>query len=406
VLTVRVRRNSQLHRVLSDQRKDFVIGTKSAEERVKLLIVRDLLRLGWEVNFKTNKVLITPPASYDKQVIKDSMQIKRQVSLSKHAAWIKAHAELGRLNLADGNKVWESKVEPVIEICRTQEQLNIFRFFRFYWSSPYSEYVGRRIKLLIRDDALPEKPLIGIAALGSSIVHIPDRDIWVKWDTKSRTRNLVYTMDAYVLGAVPPYNQLLGGKLISYLMASNEVRKIFQQKYKGKITNISQRIASRLACIFTTSLYGKSSQYNRIKYNGDLVYIPIGQTRGYGTLHLADETFDAMRDLLKTRNILVPNRFGDGPVWRMRVIRTAAELLKFDSDFLLKHSFQRAIYAVPLAKNAREFLQGTDSRLRYFNYSSADLTDHWKKRWLLPRKNNPDVQRRVTEFRTSDFKIE
>src|SRR5207244_10661845 len=187
---------------------------------------------------------------------------------------------------------------------------------------------------------LPQKPLIGIAAVGSSIVHIPERDSWVKWDTKARTKNLVYTMDAYVLGALPPYNHLLGGKLISYLMASKEVRKIFEEKYKGKITNISQRTANRLACIFTTSLYGKRSQYNRVKYDGDLVYIPIGHTRGYGTLHLADETFDAMRDLLKSEDILVTNRFGDGPVWRMRVIRTAADLLKIDSDFLLKHSFQ------------------------------------------------------------------
>jgi hypothetical protein len=260
--------------------------------------------------------------------------------------------------------------------------------------------------MLVRDNALPQKPLIGIAALGSSIVHIPDRDKWIKWDTKCRTKNLVYTMDAYVLGALPPYNHLLGGKLISYLMASNEVRKIFQRKYRGRITNISKRTANRLACIFTTSLYGKSSQYNRLKYNGDFLYVPIGQTRGYGTLHLADETFEAMRDLLRSRNILVPNRFGDGPVWRMRLIRTAAELLQFDSDFLLKHSFQRAIYAVPLAQNAKEFLQGKDSKLRYLNYSLADLTNHWKERWLAPRKKNPDVQTKVTAFRASEFKVE
>ena len=406
MLTVRVRRNSHLHRVLSDQETDFVIGTRSAEERVKLLIVRDLLQLGWDINFKADRVSITPPAAYDKHVVKESMQIKRQVSLSKHRNWIAEHSNLARLHLSEGSKVWKSKIEPVIEVCRTQEQLNIFRFFRFYWSSPYSEYVGRRIKLLIRDNALPQRPLIGIAALGSSIVHIPDRDKWIEWETSARTKNLVYIMDAYVLGALPPYNYLLGGKLISYLIASNEVRKIFERKYKGKITNISKRTANRLACIFTTSLYGKSSLYNRVKYNGDLLYIPIGQTRGYGTLHLADETFEAMRALLKSRNIVVTNRFGDGPVWRMRVIRTAADLLKFDSDFLLKHSFQRAIYAVPLATNAREFLQGKDSRLNYLNYSLSDLSNHWRKRWLTPRKTNPDVRKNVSAFRPIDFKIE
>jgi hypothetical protein len=148
---------------------------------------------------------------------------------------------------------------------------------------------------------------------------IPARDTWIGWDNKARTRNLVYAMDAYVLGALPPYNHILGGKLISYLMASNEVRRIYERKYRGKVTNISKRKANRLACIFTTSLYGKSSQYNRVKFNDDLVYIPIGQTKGYGTLHLTDETFEAMRGLLESRKILVTNRFGDGPVWRMRV---------------------------------------------------------------------------------------
>ena len=160
MLAVKFRRNSQLHRLLSTQQTDFIIGTRSAEERVKLLIVRDLLRLGWEIRFKSDEVLITPPISYDKQVVRDSMQIKRKVTLLKHAGWIKDHAELARRNLVDGREVWTSKINPFLEVCRTQEQLSIFRFFRFHWSSPYSEYVGRRIKLLIRDDALPQRQLI------------------------------------------------------------------------------------------------------------------------------------------------------------------------------------------------------------------------------------------------------
>ena len=201
-------------------------------------------------------------------------------------------------------------------------------------------------------------------------------------------------------------DHILGGKLVSYLMASTEVRKAFERKYRGIITKISRRTANQLACIFTTSLYGKSSQYNRVKYNGSLLYIPIGQTKGYGTLHLTDETFEAMRDLLRQRNILVPNRFGDGPVWRMRVIRTAADLLKFDSDFLLRHSFQRAIYAVPLARNTKEFLQGKNKRLRYLNYSVGALTAHWKNRWQKPRKKNVDVKTAVINFRAKDFAIQ
>jgi len=405
MLDIRFRPNSTIHKLIAQQRKDFLVCTRSPEERVKLLIVRDLLRLGWEMNFQANRVLIKPPTYYDKKVIKDSMQVKREESFTKNAEWIKKHLLLASQNLADGAKVWKSTIDPIVEVCESPKQLALFRILRFYWSSPYSEYVGRRIKFLVRDNALPQKPVIGIAALGSSIVHIPDRDTWIGWDTETRTRNLVYVMDAYVLGALPPYNYLLGGKLISYIIASNEVRRIFEHKYQGIVTNISKRTANRLACIFTTSLYGKSSQYNRVKYDGRLLYIPIGKTKGYGTLHLTDETFEAMRDLLKARSILVGNRFGDGPIWRMRVMRTAADILGFDADFLLRHSFQRAIYAVPLARNVKEFLRGKHSRLRYCDYSLGDLVSYWKERWLDNRKRNIEVKKSVYSFRAESFTI-
>jgi len=381
------------------------LHTQSAEEKVTILVLRDLLRLGWQVNFSSDKVTITPPSSYDKDVIKSSMQIKRQEQILKKSDWIAAHLSLARKNLAEGTSALASRIEPIIEVCETKKQFDLFRICRFYWSSPYSEYVGRRIKLLIRDSSLPKRPLIGIAALGSSIVHIPERDKWIGWDKKARTANLVYTMDAYVLGALPPYNYLLGGKLISYILASNEIRAIFCRKYKGQVTNISKRKANRLACIFTTSLYGKSSQYNRLKFNNQLLYIPIGKTKGYGTLHLTDETFDAMRELLGTHDIVVTNRFGDGPIWRMRVIRTASDLLGFNSDFLLRHSFQRNIYAIPLAHNFKKFLKGEQKRLNYFNYSLETLVDYWRTRWLSQRRKQPEVGRAVLGFRSEDFSI-
>lgn len=405
MLQIQFKNKINLNRILAKKQVDFPILTESPEEKVRLLIVRDLLRLGWDINFKKNSILIKPPHSYDKQTVKDAMRIKRDESIATNLSWIKKHETLVKQSLADGKVVWKSRIEPVIEVCETKKQFDIFRMFRFYWSSSYSDYVGRRIKLLIRDNALPNKPLIGIAAIGSSIIHIPDRDIFIGWDKDTRSKNLIYTMDAYVLGALPPYNDLLGGKLISYIIASNEIRNIYEKKYKGKVTKISKRTANKLACIFTTSLYGKSSQYNRIKYNDKLLYKPIGQTKGYGTLHLSNETFTAMRYLIARHNISVSNVFGDGPIWSMRVMRTAAEILGFDADFLLKHSFQRDIYVVPLAHNYKEFLRGENVNLRRYDYPLNDLVTYWKDRWLNVRKTNSEVKKRVYSFNAESFRI-
>ncbi len=384
---------------------NFQLENKPIEERVRILILRDLINLNWRINFNDSKIEIYPPDNYDKMTIKNAMSIKRNEIIQKNRKWIDQNIELARENLANGFDLYDSKIKPVIEVCDTPKQHKLFKIFRYYWSSPYSEYVGRRIKLIIRDYGLPQKPVIGIAALGSPIIHIPERDDWIGWNLSTRTENLVYTMDAYVIGALPPYNFLLGGKLISYILASKEVRKIYEKKYSDKITLISKRRANKLVGIFTTSLYGRSSQYNRLKFKDNLLYVPIGETKGYGTLHLSDETINAMLELLKSKNILINNNFGDGPSWIMRVIRTAGDLLDFDSNFLLRHSFKRKIYYLSHAKNSVEYLNNLSSKIVYNNYSLNQLVVYWKKRWFNNRKLNSRVENDVKWFRKEDFYI-
>ncbi len=384
---------------------EFNLEEKSIEDKVKLSILRDLLNLNWEITFNDDIVEVIPPTHYDKEIIRQSMSVKRNEIIKNNKAWIEKHINYARENLAYGTAVIQSKIQPIIEVCENKKQHRLFRIFRYYWSSPYSEYVGRRIKLIIRDAALPNNPVIGIAALGSPIIHIPERDEYIGWDKKTRTNNLIYAMDAYVIGALPPYNHLLGGKLVSYLLATNEVLKIYRAKYKDQVTLINKRKANNLACLFTTSLYGKSSQYNRLKFGNQLLYQPIGETKGYGTFHLTEETIQLMRKYLTNKGIVVSHKFGDGPSWRMRLIRTVGELLDFNSDFLLKHSFKRTIYYVPLAKNSIEFLQGKEKRLKYYNWSKKEVVDFWKERWYNKRKKNLSVINKVLNFKPDDFDI-
>lgn len=377
----------------------------SQENKVKLLIIRDLIKLNWAVSFNGDKIEIAPPQEYSKETIKETMSFKRKEIIDQNRTWINNHISLARQNLAQGKDVLNSNIEPVIEVCETQKQHDLFRIFRYYWSSPYSDYVGRRIKLIIRDKGLPNKPIIGIAALGSPIIHIPERDEFIGWDKDLRTQNLIYTMDAYVIGALPPYNLLLGGKLISMLLASKEVRKIYEKKYKDRITIIDQKVSNKLVGIFTTSLYGKSSQYNRLKYKDTLLYEPIGHTKGFGTLHLSKETIQEMVRLLKMHNKVISHSFGDGPSWVMRIIRVSGDLLGFDPKILLNHSFKRGIYFAPLAKNYKEILNNQEKKIEYYNYSSNELTNFWKDRWLKNRKKNLSIISEIYNFNPECFEI-
>jgi hypothetical protein len=370
----------------------------SLEERVTLLLMRDLVRLGWRLKTNSRNFFeFVPPTSYSKNVVRNTMAYARNAILEENAEWISNHIHLARKQIACGKAVLSSPIQPRIEVCTTQP----------HWSSPYSEYVGRRIKLLIRDDGVEGSPVIGIAALGSSIIHIPDRDKWIGWGTKTRTKRIVYMMDAYVLGALPPYNHITGGKLIAYILASNEIRKIYRNKYANQKTLIEAREASDLVMIVTSSLYGlHSSQYNRLSFDNKLLYQPIGQTAGYGTLHITSETFEAMKLLVEQKGLAISYKFGGGPNWRMRVIRTACNIMGWNEEVILRHSFQRGLYAVPLADNWKEFLLGKAETPQYIDMPMEKLIKHWKTRWLNMRLANENVREKILKFTPDQFKIE
>ena len=112
-----------------------------------------------------------------------------------------------------------------------------------------------------------------------------------------------------------------------------------------------------------------------------------------------------MRKYLDEQGIRVGHKFGDGPSWRMRLIKAAGDLLEFNSDFLLKHSFRRTIYFVSLAKNSLEILNGTEKRPRYYRWSKTELSEYWKKRWLSNRKKNSLITKKVLDFEPKYFDI-
>jgi len=67
---------------------------------------------------------------------------------------------------------------------------DIWRYFRLTWVNRYKSVPGRSIMVLIRDAALPNHPVIGIAALGNSVVQQKVRDEQIGWDANSFVRNL------------------------------------------------------------------------------------------------------------------------------------------------------------------------------------------------------------------------
>jgi hypothetical protein len=175
----------------------------------------------------------------------------------------------------------------LVEVTRGSEQELVFRYARLTWSIPVSAGYGRRLRYLVVDDQ--NGKLVGLFGLGDPVFALAPRDRWIGWDATARRARLRHVVDAFLLGAVPPYSALLCGKLIALLATSAEVQRRFERKYGGRGGRISrQSFDGRLALLTTTSALGRSSLYNRLNYSGRRLYQRVGTTAGSGELHFSN----------------------------------------------------------------------------------------------------------------------
>jgi len=95
-------------------------------------------------------------------------------------------------------KALEGIIRPTLEFvsdgatCGTtgMRLQDIWRYFRHTWANAYGSVPGRSIMILVRDDAHPMRPVIGIAALGSAVVQSTVRDRWIGWDADDLVEEL------------------------------------------------------------------------------------------------------------------------------------------------------------------------------------------------------------------------
>lgn len=296
---------------------------------------------------------------------------------------------------ASGKEINPEKISPVLErVSSGTQQGNLFRLAALSWSVPVSNGFGRRLRYLVWDEN--NGKLMGLIAIGDPVFNLAVRDKFIGWNIHDRSARLVNLMDAYVLGALPPYNALLGGKLIACLLRSRDIYDDFASAYDSTIGVISQEEKkSRLLAITTTSSMGRSSVYNRLKLNGMQYFKPIGYTGGWGHFHIPDLLFAELRDYLRDLDHTYADQhgFGQGPNWRLRTTRAALSALGFKDD-LLRHGILREVFICQLADNATKILQTGKGQPDLTSLLSVkDIAAQAVDRWMIPRS------RRRPEYR-------
>ncbi|MGN6519573.1 MAG: Druantia anti-phage system protein DruA [Dokdonella sp.] len=338
----------------------------------------------------------------DKEAYRRFHLPKRVEKLEANLRWLdRAQADLLKW-FADGTDVVPSAIQPELELISKETwQSDLFRLAALYWQVPVSDGYGRRMRFLVWDRS--NGKLMGIFALGDAVFNQAARDAHIGWDHHRRGDALVNLMDAYVLGSLPPYSHLLGGKLVASLVATRDVSEAFKKRYCGSTGLISgQKKNARLVAVTTTSALGRSSVYNRLKLGDRQIFEPIGFTSGWGHFHLSGKIFDELRAYLEFKNDSYANGFnvGSGPNWRIRVIRRALEGLGLDTS-LARHGFSREVFFAKLASNAQAYLRGDNQRAMYRGLPSVkEVSAQAIERWMIPRSMR---DRRYLDWKAVDL---
>ncbi len=360
------------------------------KSQLKKAIIETLKKQGYRVRGGVIKMPKDPTKDDYRQL--HTMAVAKK--LEKSGPGVKRYEDDLIQYIADGSDVEPSRIEPKLVLIERGSVFELlFRYTYLHWSIPVSAGYGRRIRFAVIDES--NGKLIGIFGLCDPVYSIGARDKWIGWDRETKKDKLYHTMDAFVMGAVPPYSYLLGGKLVAMLACSNTVRSEFRKKYGGKKTLISGKTRQPYLTLLTTaSALGRSSVYNRLKVDDHTYWHSIGFTQGSGEFHFSNGVYDKLRAYVEENCVPTAKHssWGEGFRNKREVIRKGLAELGLSAD-LIYHGIKREVFAAPLAKKALQFLRGEIMRPCFYDWSAERQAELCIERWMFPRsKRKPEYK--------------
>lgn len=193
--------------------------------------------------------------------------------------------------------------------------------------------------------------LLGIAFLSSPVFNLAVRDgyLGIPKDDGARGERLRHFADLSVCVASQPIGWHWNlGKLVALLATT--LGPYWEHRYGDALEGIT-----------TTSLWGKSSQYNRI-------YKFLGYTKGYGHEHVPEKDYREMRRFVVASPESPVNNPRELTNGRMKVIEEFARLHGQSSTRATFHGTERGVYYSPVT-----------------TAPPAQVIADWYARWGLPR---------------------
>jgi len=279
-------------------------------------------------------------------------------------------------------------IKPRLVFCAPKDK-PVWDYLRNVVSSaPWTDRPGRALFLFCVDAV--SGGIMGIVDLGSDLAILGPRDKYIGWTQKRRLTDggLRCMMNLGTCVAVAPFGQLTGGKYMSVAVTSREMGQTWQSRY-GDV----------LAGVTTTSLYGESSQYNRLDE-----YKYLGTTNGGGIANVSEygkSLLDAFLSQNAFRSAHGRNGGSGGAAGRLggtlNKVFNACAALGIDPA-TLGSSQPRGVYLCERGPDALPFLRGESQTFTDTMRNNAAISDWWVERWYKMR-----LSKKATEIAAFDY---
>ena len=257
--------------------------------------------------------------------------------------------------------------------------------------------IGRQLFFIVKDNRSGK--YLGVICISGDFMDLTPRDKFIGWDRQIKTFEGKINHTAIGSSIVPTQPlgySFTGGKLLAYLCLSDDVQRIWEEKYGDKLVGVT-----------TTSLYGKAKANTLSQYDGLKYWKRMGFTTGSVSFQPSRPTRNMIWKWLKKNHTRKywewheAKRPNGQPLKRdhkNRSLNFTYSKLDIPKDYI-RTEHQRGIYFTTLYNNTNDFLCGKIEEkdlVKRFDTSTEALVEVWKNKHARKRVKSLVEQNRYS----------
>ena len=211
---------------------------KISENILRNKIIESLKSQGFYVNPHLR------PKKNEKDAIRRIHKQKRKEQVKLHKNFLLSNFKEIKKFSVNGNELEPDKIDlELIEVKPDSFESKLFFWWNLvWWSLPFDKPIGRQMRFVLWDKC--HNAPFGLIGLQSPPLASSVRDRYLGLNNGNSEYWINQSMYGQRIGALPPYNELLGGKMVALSLTSNELRKAYAKKYDNMAENINQILNS------------------------------------------------------------------------------------------------------------------------------------------------------------------